>query len=198
MNPAKNVPAGELWPVWAAIGFPVLLVGLDASPIAWNPFFVLFGIPSLLFLWACLGVWALVAGIRRLMRREWMRALTSLALPLAVLLAGLQFGGFNHLCNYYGDVVFFIARRPAYLAEIRETPPDGDSRLLVFNRGGMLWASGGYVYDESDEVALPHALQSASWKTKADQTELTCGYFAEPFPGHLSYTKHWYIASFAC
>ncbi len=190
--------AGGLWPIWVAIGMPVLLIALCATPIGPDFLFVLLGIPFLLCVWTCLGIWALVVSIRRIMRREWLRALTSATLPLAVLIAGMQFWGFVHLCNYGGDVVFFLARRPSYIADIRALPRDGNPRLLVFNRGGTSWASRGYVYDESDEVVLPQSLQSASWKMRADKTELTCGYFAQPLPGHLLFTKHWYIASFAC
>jgi hypothetical protein len=177
---------------------PLLLIALEATPIAPNFFFVVFGIPFLLFVWACLGVWALVIVIQCIMRREWSSALASATLPLAVLLVGMQFWGFVHFCNDYGDVVFFIARQHSYVTAIRGIPRDGKPRLLVFNRGGMLWASRGYVYDESDEVVLPQSLQSAGWKARADETELTCGYFAEPLPGHLLYTQHWYIASFEC
>ena len=124
--------------------------------------------------------------------------LTSATLPFAVFIAGIQFWGFIHLCNYGGEVVHFIARRSSYLEEIRTTPNDGNPRLLVFNRGGMVWASQGYVYDETDEVIRAESLRSSTWKARADQTELGCGYLAQPFPGHFSFTRHWYIASFDC
>lgn len=198
MNFAPKARTRGLWPIWLAIGMPLFLIALDATPLAPSLLFVLFGIPFLLCVWACLGVWALVVAIRRTLRGEWLSALTSATLPFAVLLAGIQFSGFVRFCNYCGDVVFFIERRPSCLAEVRAIPQDGSPRLLVFNRGGMVWASRGYVYDESDEVILPQSQQSASWKERADNTELTCGYFAEPLPGHLSYSRHWYIASFAC
>ena len=188
----------RLWPICAAIGMPLLLVVLNSTPIGTNFVFVMIGIPVLLCIWACLSILALVISIRRMWRREWMLAVASAILPLVVLVSGVQFWRFIHLCNYGGDVVQFIAGRPSYVEEIRAIRQDGKPRLLVFNRGGMVWASRGYVYDESDEVMLTASLQSASWKARADQTELTCGYFAEPFPGHFSFTKHWYIASFNC
>jgi hypothetical protein len=118
--------------------------------------------------------------------------------PLVILGAGVWFWHFVHLCNDGGDVVHFIVERSSYLNEIRAIPLNGEPRLLVFNRGGMSWASRGYVYDESDEVVREVSQRSASWRARADKTELSCGYYARPFPGHFSFTQHWYLASFAC
>lgn len=188
----------RLWPVWVAIGLPLLLICLNSTPIAPNFVFVVFGIPVLLGMWACLGIWALILSVRYMRHREWSRVVASAVLPLVILVAGVEFREFVHLCNYSGDVLHFIARRSSYLEEIHAIPPAGEPRLLVFNRGGMLWSSRGYVYDESDEVLREEPLRSASWRLRADQTELSCGYYAEPFPGHFSFTQHWYIASFGC
>jgi len=44
---------------------------------------------------------------------------------------------------------------------------DGEPRLLVLNRGGMVWASRGYVYDESDEILRQEPLRSARWRARA-------------------------------
>ena len=198
MDVAQESPVKRFWPVWAAIGVPLLLVFLNSTPIASGLVFVLIGTPVLLGMWACLGIWALVLSVRRVRHREWSRAVASAVLPLVILVAGVQFWKFIHLCNYAGDVVHFIARRSSYVEAISAAPPDGEPRLLVFNSGGMLWSSRGYVYDESDEVLRAEPLRSGSWRARADQTELSCGYYAEPFPGHFSLTQHWYIASFNC
>jgi hypothetical protein len=198
MDSEKGSLARRLWPVWVAIGMPLVLIIFEASPLAPNFGFVMIGIPAFFFAWACLGIWALIKSVRRLMLREWSQALASAVLPVVILVAGLQFWSFMHLCSYCGDVVHFVARRSSYLQQVRSIPPDGEPRLMIFNRGGMIWASRGYVYDESDEVLRAEALRSAGWKARADQTELTCGYFAQPFPGHFSLTRHWYIASFNC
>lgn len=177
---------------------PLLLIGLEATPIAPDFLFVLVGIPALFFIWACLGLWTFISSIHSAKHGEWSRASVKIVLPLIVLIAGLQYWSFIHLCNYCGDVVHFIALRPRYLNQIESTPSGGAPRLLVFNRGGMIWASRGYVYDESDEILRAEPQQSTDWKIRASQTELTCGYFAETFPGSFSFTKHWYIASFNC
>lgn len=198
MDAAQESRVKRLWPVWVAIGFPLLLVSLNSTPIAPNFVFVLIGIPVLLGMWACLGILALILSVKRMWHREWSGAVASAVLPLVILVSGVQFREFIHLCNYGGDVLHFTARHSSYLEAIRASPPDAGPRLLVFNRGGMLWSSRGYVYDESDEVLRADPLRSASWRARADQTELSCGFYAEPFPGHFSFTEHWYIASFNC
>ena len=198
MDAAQVSSVKRLWPVWVSLGLPLLLVALNSTPIATDFAFVIIGIPVLLGIWACLGIWALILTVRHMRRREWSRALASALLPLVILGAGLRFWRFIHLCNDGGDVVYFIAERSSYLEKIRTVPPNGEPRLLVFNRGGMIWASQGYVYDESDEVVRDEPLRSANWKARSDNTELSCGYYAQPFPGHFSFTQHWYLASFNC
>lgn len=191
MEFVKETLAKTLWPVCVALGMPPFLIVLASTRIGRSFVFVMIGIPVLLCMWACLSICALFISIQRLRRREWLLALTSAILPLVVVGCGSQFWRFIHLCNYTGDVVNFIVRRSSYLEEIRAIPSDGKPRLLVFNRGGMVWASRGYVFDESDELVHAEFLRSSGWKTQASQTELGCGYFAEPFPGHFSFTKHW-------
>ena len=156
------------------------------------------GIPLLMSMWACLGIWALILTVQRMRRREWSLAVASAILPLVILCVGLRFWQFIQLCNDGGDVVHFIAERSSYLKKVPATPPNREPRLLVFNRGGMVWASRGYVYDESDEILREEPLRSAGWRARADGTELSCGYYARPFPGHFAFAQHWYLASFAC
>ena len=141
MDAAQVSSVKRLWPVWISIGLPLLLVALNSTPIATDFAFVIIGIPVLLGIWACLGIWALILTVRHMRRREWSRALASAVLPLVILGAGLRFWRFIHLCNDGGDVVYFIAERSSYLEKIRTVPPNGEPRLLVFNRGGMIWAS---------------------------------------------------------
>ena len=184
--------------MWIAIGFPLLLIVLNSTALGPNFVFVMIGIPVLLCVWAGWGIWALIRTIVCTRRREWPQAVISAVLPAVILFAGLWFWNFIHFCNAGGDVVHFIVERPAYLTEIRGTPSNGAPRLLVFNRGGMIWASRGYVYDESDEVVREGSRQSASWKSRAYNTELSCGYYAEPFPGRFSFTRNWYLVSFNC
>lgn len=198
MDAARESRVKKFWPVWIAVALPLLLVILNSTPIGPDFVFVIIGIPILLGIWACFGIWALILTLGRMRRREWSRAVASAVLPLIILVAGVRFWQFVHLCNAGGDIVHFIAVRSSYLKEIHAIPRNGEPRLLIFNRGGMIWSSSGYVYDESDEVVLVERLQSPGWRARADGTELGCGYHARPFPGHFSFTQHWYLASFNC
>jgi hypothetical protein len=198
VDAAQQPSIKALWPLWVAIGLPLLLVALDSTPLGPNFAFVMIGIPTLLVIWGALGLRSLILAVQHVLRREWSRFAVSAVLPSVVLFASVWHWQFLHFCNDSGDVGYFIAERSSYLEKIRATPPEGEPRLLVFNRGGMSWASRGYVYDESDEVLRDELLKSASWKARADGTELTCGYCAQPFPGHFSFTRHWYLASFNC
>jgi hypothetical protein len=177
---------------------PLLLVALNSTPIGLDFIFVIIGVPLLLGIWACLGIWALVLTVRHTLRREWSRVVVSAVLPLVILAVGVRYWQFIRLCDDGGDIGYFAAQRSAYLEKIRTIPPNGGPRLVVFNRGGMSWASRGYVYDESDEIMRDEPLRSAQWRAQADNTELTCGYYAQPFPGRISLTQHWYLASFNC
>jgi hypothetical protein len=188
----------RFWPVWIAIGFPAVLILLNATPIATDFVFVLIGIPALLIVWTCLGISALIVSIQHARRLDWSRAVVCAVLPLVILGAGTQHWRFLHFCNGAGDVVHFLVERPFYMQQISSMPSTAGPRLIVFNRGGMIWASRGYVYDESDEIMRDESLQSSSWKTRAEKTELGCGYSAEPFPGHFWFGRHWYLAAFPC
>jgi hypothetical protein len=129
----------------------------------------------------------------------WQWVVISAALPLIALGVGLHILAVVHFCNDSRDVIHFLIKRPSYIEKIRATPSNGEPRLLVFNRGGMIWSSRGVVYDESDEVLRDPSLQSPRWKARAQNCELSCGgVFVKPFPGHFALTKHWYLASFPC
>lgn len=188
----------SLWPVWIAVGFPLLLIDLEATPLSTNFIFVMIGLPVLLLTWAASGVWAAFLTIRSARKRAWWQAMASLVLPLAILFAGLHFIGLIRFCNNAGDTLHFYLRRPAYVKMVHATPPNGNARLVTINLGGMIWASRGFVYDESDEIMQKPSAQSAGWKARAQYTELGCGYGAVPVYGPSAFTKHWYLASFAC
>jgi hypothetical protein len=187
-----------LWPIWVAIGSPLLLIALEATPLGPNFVFVMMGLPTLFFAWTAIACWAAILTVRRLWKREWQRAAVSAVLPLVFLGVGLHFLAFIHFCNNAGDVARFYVRCPSYIKAVRATPPNEGPRLLTFNLGGMIWASRGFVYDESDEVTLDPSMQSAGWKSRAQESELGCGYGALPIPGPSALTRHWYLASFAC
>ena len=188
----------SLWPVWVALSFPPLLIVLDATPLSPNFIFVMVGVPFLLLVWAILGVWAAFLAVRSARKRAWQQAMGSLVLPLAILAVGLNFAVFFRFCNDAGETIHFYLRRPAYMKIVEATPPYGNARLVTINLGGMIWASRGFVYDESDEIMRKPSAQSAAWKARAQDSELGCGYGATPILGPSRFTLHWYVASFGC
>jgi hypothetical protein len=151
------------------------------------------GIPFLLFLWAVAALWSLVLCVAFAVRRLWRSSLVSAVLPIIAAVAGLHLYGFIQQCNYLGDVLHFVVARPYYAYLISELPDNGQPRLAVFNWGGMIWASRGLVYDESDEVALPPGKQSATWLANPALAELSCGGF-----GVQPLWAHYYLVSFPC
>jgi apolipoprotein N-acyltransferase len=188
----------HLWPIWVAVGFPLLQIALEASPIAPNFAFVMLGLPVLLLVYAILGLCSAVLAVRLLGELEWKRALICAVLPVAVLCVGLGPLRFIDFCNNAGDTVHFYVRYSYYMNAVRSAPSNGEPKLLTFNLGGMIWASRGFVYDESDQVLLQPSRQSPDWKVRAQESELGCGYGAIPMPGPSRFARHWYIASFPC
>jgi hypothetical protein len=94
------------------------------------------------------------------------------------------------------DYLHFRSMRPSYDARVALLYRDGH-RFDEFNWGGMLFASKGVVYDESDEVALPYGHQSTDWKKRMKSTDLTCGGDG-PVGEVIPLGNHYYIATFGC
>ena len=180
------------WPFMLAFAGPLLLVLLRASPLGPNLNYAMIGIPALLVLW---GLAALVAGVIvliALVRRRWSYALVTSIVPVAVIVAALQPFAFLHLTNRLGDAIHFALMRSSYVAKVESLPATG-KRFVVFNRGGMVWASNGVVYDESDEVALPPKQQSNAGRRRVIRSELGCGAYAIQ-----KIDAHFYVADFSC
>jgi hypothetical protein len=188
--------APSRFPVWLVaigLGVPLALILLAASPLGTDFIYVMVGIPALLFTWTIAGAATLVVSARFAKRREWRRCVIALALPIALLVVALDPFRFVRSCNYIGDVVHFIISKPYYDREIAALRSDQRPRLLVFDWGGMTWASSGLVYDETDQVSLPKGHQSADWLAQASHSELSCeGYGVQPL------WDHYYLASFPC
>ena len=150
------------------------------------------GIPLLLVLWFSAALVAVARGILAARSGFRRRSLSLAVLPVLVLTAAVQPIAFVRFCCHVGDILHFEIMRPYYLAQVSEMP-NGAPRLAVFNWGGMVWASTGVIYDESDEVALPAGRQSVAWQERANRTDLVCeGYGVEPMGGHF------YLGYFPC
>jgi hypothetical protein len=195
MTKAQKPAPSRLLRWAAAIGFgvPVALITFAASPLGPNFFYVLAGIPALLLLWVVAGLIALIVSIRSAMRKEWRRSVLAAILPVVLLIVAFDPVRFVRSCDYAGDVIHFMTMKSSYDRQIAAIPADQRPPLVVFDWGGMSFASKGIVYDETDQVALPKGSQSADWLAQAGHTELSCeGY------GVRALWDHYYLASFPC
>jgi hypothetical protein len=181
------------WLVAIGFGVPLALIALAASPLGTDFFYVMIGIPALLLIWALAGIGAAIFGVYAARRRAWRQCSLALMLPLTLLLVAIDPFRFIRACNYVGDVAHFIIFRPYYDKQIAALPANQKPRLVVFNWGGMVWASRGLVYDETDQVSLSPGSQSVDWLAQASRNELSCeGYSVRPL------WAHYYLASFPC
>jgi hypothetical protein len=195
MTDAQKPAPPRLLPWVAAIGFgvPIALIAFAASPLGPNFFYVLVGIPALLLLWVIAGLVALVISIRSAMQKQWTRCVLAGILPLVLLIVAFDPVRFVRSCDYAGDLIHFIAMKSHYDRSIAALPADQRPRLVVFDWGGMSFASHGLVYDETDQVTLPKGSQSADWLAQAGHNELSCeGY------GVRALWDHYYLADFPC
>ena len=190
----KRAPSRLLrWVAAIGLGVPIALIVFAASPLGPNFFYVLIGIPALLLLWVIAGLGSLTVSIRSAMQKQWRRCVLAAILPVVLLLVAFDPVRFVRACDYAGDVIHFIAMKSHYDRQIAALPADQRPGLLVFDWGGMSFASHGLVYDESDQVSLPKGSQSADWLAKAGHTELSCeGY------GARALWDHYYLADFPC
>jgi hypothetical protein len=190
----KPAPSRLLrWAVTIGLLVPIALIAFAASPLGPNFFYVLVGIPALLFLWVIAGLGALIVSIWSAMQKEWRRCVLAAILPVVLLIVAFDPVRFVRSCDYAGDVIHFIAMKSYYDQTIAAIPADQRPRLVVFDWGGMSFASHGLVYDETDQVALPRGRKSPDWLAKASRTELSCeGY------GVQALWDHYYLADFPC
>jgi hypothetical protein len=165
----KPAPSRLLrWAAAIGLGVPIALIAFAASPLGPNFIYVVVG--------------ALIVSIRSAMQKQWGRCVLAAILPVVLLIVAFDPVRFVRVCDYAGDVIHFIAMKSSYDRTIAALPADQRPRLVVFDWGGMSFASRGLVYDETDQVALPRGRQSHDWLAKASHTELSCeGYGFEPF-----------------
>jgi hypothetical protein len=194
MEAPKPAPSRLLpWVAAIGLGVPTALIAFAASPLGPNFFYVVVGIPALLFLWVIAGLGGLIVSIRSAMQKQWRRCVFAAILPVVLLIVAFDPVRFVRACDYAGDVIHFIAMKSSYDQQIAALPADQRPRLAVFDWGGMSFASHGLVYDETDQVSLRKGSQSADWLAQASRTELSCeGY------GVRALWDHYYLADFPC
>jgi hypothetical protein len=195
MKPNMRIRFGhDLRPLaYLGVAFPVALILLAASPFGTNFIYVMMGIPALLLCWFGAGIWSAVLCALYLSRKQWLLSFLAAILPTLLVFAALNLVPFIQRCNYIGGVIHFVVARPYYDHQIALLPHTNQPRLAVFNWGGMVWASSGLVYDESDEVTLPPGQRSRAWLNNPGLAELSCeGYSVTPL------WSHYYLAYFPC
>jgi hypothetical protein len=142
MTPQSRLPR---WLLAGGLGVPLALIVLAASPFGTNFFYVVIGIPALLFAWAIAGVGGLVVSVRSAMRKDWRRCVIASVLPIVLLAVAVDPIRFVRSCNHIGDVIHFIVAKPYYDRQIAALRIGRGFRLAVFDWGGMVWASSGLV-----------------------------------------------------
>lgn len=170
------------WPAILAVAGPLAVVLLWAASVSVNSGIVILICFLLLFLvvmaWVSVGVGvAVIACLQLFFVRAWRRALSSLILPLTVLVAGLNLGTIWNARDY---IPFFLWY-PSFRAEIEKIPAD-KPRLVVWDWQTTKGDDIGLAYDESDEIASDHP--SEGWKERANEVGIRgSGY--HPLYGHF-------------
>jgi hypothetical protein len=180
------------WPFLIALGVPAAMIACGAI-IGTDFVYVMLGIPALMLFWAAAGAFAIVVGVISARAGNWRKAASCFVLPALVLANAPAPLAFIHFCSDIGDTIHFEVMRTHYLSVVNSLPGTGQPKLAVFDWGGMVWASTGVVYDESDQLMLPPQKRTSDWVARASTTELACGgYRATPV------ARHFYIVDFPC
>jgi hypothetical protein len=181
-----------LRPLLLIFGLPLLHIALRATPLGPHFGYVMPGMTMIFLAWLAIAAVSAMIAILAGLHGDWRRVASWGVVPLMIGFGAVHHNYVRAYTNLAGDVLNFAVRLPFYRAQIAESP-EGTPKLLVFNRGGMIWASSGVVYDDSDEVRLPVGQQSPAWKVRAKHNELGCGgFYVTPLFGHF------YLAEFPC
>ncbi len=126
----------------------------------------------------------------------WAKRMLFVTVSVALILVVTPFSRLLMLYNYPGDRIHFLRELPQYSQHVESLPHNG-RRFAEFNWGGMLFASTGITYDETDEIAFPFGRQSAQWRARMKSTDLTCGGDG-PVGMVESMGGHYYLTTFGC
>ena len=151
------------WPIILTVVWPAIFIITWSGPFA---LIILFVPVLILILWLASGVFAIVTCVAWIHKRSWRRLLSTLVLPLSVLVAGLNPAFVWQTGRIGGDYIHLFVMYPRYMQTISALPAD-ERRFVVFGWGGFVRGYG-VVYDESDEIASTHP--STAWKQRADQS----------------------------
>lgn len=185
-----NFAARNLLVAW--LGWALLCLGLTLLPDSYFFVVAMFGAIPILLAWLAIAIWSLKIGARSFWDQTWL-SLSAFLAPVVIPFLVVQAIPY---AQYPEDYAHFVAMRPVYDAAVARLPKDG-RRFAEFNWGGMLFASKGVVYDETDEVGRPFGHQSAEWKRRMKNTDLTCG-LDGPVGEVIPLEGHYFVVGFGC
>jgi len=186
----------RLGPFW--LGPPLLVVAAEAVPVERSGYGALvlpLFIPLLSVIWiATLGACVLIAS-KQLRLKQWSAAvlagIPSSALLIWIALCGNVYDPVRPF-EYAGDELHFLARKPAYDAQVAGLPR-GRIRVAAFDWDGWAFMWDGVVYDETDQIAMPKTRRSKLWLKQTDNTELSVTCDGVTFLWH-----HYYHVTYGC
>ena len=183
---------------------PKLRLPLDFGFSAPFAFFILESTTLWFFILLLFGVPVLIVTLISVARSSWMMisfiknrnlkdAIFASILPFILIFACVRPFIFINTVNYASGVIHFAVGWPYYNYQVSKLAPLNRPKLVVFNWGGMSWASHGLVYDETDQVIAPKTHRTTAWLEQASHSELSCdGYQVRPL------WAHYYLADFPC
>ena len=178
---------------WLVLGSFVLSVASVLMSIYMDAFTFAITMLPLGCAWLLLVPWSMLIFANYRSARRWLAAFFCLLTPAlvatATVLSIIWLGIFR-------DTAHFNMLRASYDREIALLPHTGH-RAAEFNWGGMLYASRGVVYDETDEIMKPDGARSKAWLARWQNTDLMCGQNAT-----VSHARpmgdHYYVTGFGC
>lgn len=187
-------PLGLLACITTACSLIELIASIVSNQSIDGAFMIAFsaGLPVVLA-WTFVFVSSIVTATTLLRRRRSVMAILSPIIPITAFIASQSAIPY---VQYPQDYTHVRAMRSTYDGAVSRLPKDG-RRFAEFNWGGLLFASKGVVYDETDEVGLPYGHQSTAWKRRMRSTDLTCG-GGGPVGEVMPLGQHYYVGAFGC
>lgn len=158
--------------------------------------FVMFSLTNLggtIFCAVLATVSALLA-LRMVRRSAWLPMLVACAVFVCALSFAAAPTRTESTLVYVARSAHFGLLFPFYRMQVRSTPTS-EPRIQEFNWGGMLFASYGAVYDETDEIGAK--MQSGAWLKRMHNSDVTCGE-DHPVAEVRHMIGHFYLTGFGC
>ncbi len=146
------------------------------------------------FIVAGVSIGCILIAIRIAKRRAWGRLCATILISAAALTSALAPFQVGREVLEIVRPIHFALMLPFYEMQIRALPTS-EPRIQEFNWGGMLFASYGVLYDETDEIGAP--AQSQKWLVRMHNTDITCGSDA-PVADVRHMIGHYYLTGFGC